>query len=192
MPRKPINAASSKVLFQFFILLILYSAMHLQLMHGVRMKKKVLLENVEAKPSSISWGLPRKRRKYHGARCNNVHHLQETNLCQMFCWHFKNNLHKMQRVFNPLCLKHLGLENKKKGLHVLFPNFSKCASCRWYLYFYYCSIIMWTAASVSQHLTVLASSYMNIQLVVWLSVTPIYVPSLKYCIAMHFTSTTIK
>jgi len=38
----------------------------------------------------------------------------------MFCWHFQNNLRKMQRVLYPACLTHLGLENRKKGLQFCF------------------------------------------------------------------------
>ena len=33
--------------------------------------------------------------------------------------HFKNSLHKMQRVLNPM-LKYLGVENRKKGLQFYF------------------------------------------------------------------------
>jgi len=39
----------------------------------------------------------------------------------MFCWHFKNNLPKMQRVLDPPCLKRLGFENRMKGLQFYFP-----------------------------------------------------------------------
>jgi len=92
----------------------------LQLIQDMRIKK-VWIKNVEANPSSINWDVPRKHRKCHGAICNKVyvHHLPETNL-YMFSWHFKNNLCKMQRVLNPVYLKHLGWENMKKSLQFCF------------------------------------------------------------------------
>jgi len=38
----------------------------------------------------------------------------------MFCCHFKENLGIMQRVINPLCVKHLGVVNRKKYVQFLF------------------------------------------------------------------------
>ena len=73
-----------------------------------------------ANSSSVNWDLPRKHRKCHGAAYNkvNVLHLQETNLWHMLCCHFKNALWKI--MLNPPCLKHLGLENRKKCLQFCF------------------------------------------------------------------------
>lgn len=31
----------------------------------------------------------------------------------MFCWDFKNNLRKIQKLLKLPCLKHVGLENRK-------------------------------------------------------------------------------
>jgi len=50
-----------------------------------------------------------------------MNYLHETNLWHIFCWHFKNNLRKVQRVLNPPYLKHtLVWETGIKGLQFNF------------------------------------------------------------------------
>jgi len=121
----------------------------------------------------------------------------------MFCCHFKDNFRKMQRVFNHM-FKHLGVENRKKSVEnrkkrfaVLFPNFSKCASCCWYL----CDL-QYYAKTIFIISSYLHYNYVNscfcLTASCWLYSTSwsavrdshMFYP-LKYCNAMHCASTLI-
>ena len=103
----------------------------------------------------------------------------------------------MHRVLNLPCLNNLWFGKQEKRFADLFPKFSKCASCWWYLwftllcqdYFHYKQLfrlqLCKIAASVWQHL----AAY--IQLVDLLSEMVIYVRLFEVlqCNKMHFVST---